>query len=130
MADVLIQEQKDGFLPKDIAEATTDKEDLPPPELPVEPIHALQLLFLPILLIYIFMSFIVAIVSEDYFLFIISTLAVAILIMGRQVEKKYPKDPKQCRKVAIHVLAIEFGLYFIWRIACSVIYGGPIWLFF
>jgi hypothetical protein len=130
MADVLIQAQQDDVLPKEIAEASTDKDDMPPPDLPVEPIHALQLLFLPILLIYIFMSFIVAIVSQDYFLFIISILAVGILIVGRQIEKKYAKDLKQCRKIAIYVLAIEFGLYIIWRIACSVMYGGPFWLFF
>ena len=129
IVEVLYQAQTDIAIPINRAEAIETEKEPQPPELPVEPIHALQLLFLPFLLIYLFMSFIIAIVTQDFYLLGISIVGSMIPIIGLLIEKKSKSNQKKCRKIAIYILIMEFGLYTTWRISCSVMFGGPIWLF-
>ena len=120
ITEVIIPEQKGSSIP--IGHGIIDLDDEPqPPELPVEPIHALQMFFFPVLLIFIFMSFIIAIVSNDYLLLLVSILALILPIVGRIVEKKYQRNR---RKIAIGILTIEIGLYFIWEISCNILFGN------
>ena len=121
MSDVLVYRATELTAP--IVRIEEEEEDPHSPPYPIEPIHALQLFFLPFLLVYFFFSFIIALASGYYGLLVMSGLSLFIPFVGRKLEKKYINKPFLRRAIAIRVLFAEVVLFFIWQINCIYLFG-------
>lgn len=123
MSDVLAHKPMEFTLPIVRTEIEEEDEYPDPPLPPIEPIHALQLFFLPFLLFYLFISVVISIGLGHYGLLAICSLSILVLIVGRELEKKYQKDPVLRRKIAIGVLGVEVVLFALWQNVCRFIFS-------
>ncbi|UYP45867.1 hypothetical protein NEF87_002152 [Candidatus Lokiarchaeum ossiferum] len=122
MSDVLVQGPKDYSFPIIRADTEEDDEFPNPPDRPIEPIHALQLFFLPFLLGYLLLSLFAAIMFQSYILLGISGFSIIVLIVGRMLEKICLNNFIKRRTIAIRVLGVEIVLFFIWQSTCVYLY--------
>ena len=118
MSEVAISRPSEFTKPIVRVEADEDEDFPTPPDRPIKPIHALQVFFLPFLLVYLFISIIMAIVSGNHWLLSMSLLAILAPIAGRRLEKQYQNDPNLCRTIALGVVVVELAIFLVWQISC------------
>lgn len=123
MSDVAVHRSTELALPIVRTEIEED-EEYPHPRPPSPaPIHALQLFFLLYLIGYLLISWVFAMESGNFSLFVLSSLSIMAPLVGKRLEKKYQNSLILRRKIATGALGVEIVLLLIWQICIFYLIG-------